>query len=143
MLPPACSEADTWLNNPAVRQALHAAPKEMTGPWQLCSTRIHYRSDGGSMLPIHDQLVRKEGEYLKTRRHKHCVAATSVVCFSLQHTTPAGVGVQVAQLPCTAYHALVECEGGRHFQLEIRVIVVQPHQPLLVNDSPFGSVTDA
>lgn len=51
-----------WMNNPAVRAALHAAPKNMTGKWQLCSDRIHYRSDGGSMLPVHDALVRKHGE---------------------------------------------------------------------------------
>jgi hypothetical protein len=51
-----------WLNDPAVREALHAAPKSMTGPWQLCSSRIHYRSDGGSMLPVHNDLVRKHGE---------------------------------------------------------------------------------
>lgn len=56
------SEADIWLNDPAVRTALHAAPKAMTGPWQLCSNRIHYRSDGGSMLPVHNKLVREWGE---------------------------------------------------------------------------------
>lgn len=51
-----------WLNDHAVREALHAAPKNLTGPWQLCSNRIHYKSDGGSMLPIHNQLVRERGE---------------------------------------------------------------------------------
>lgn len=58
-------EADMWLNDPAVREALHAAPKSMTGPWQLCSSRIHYRSDGGSMLPVHNDLVRKHGEFIR------------------------------------------------------------------------------
>jgi hypothetical protein len=57
------SEADTWLNDPAVRSALHAAPHTLTGPWKLCSSRIRYRSDGGSMLPVHDALVRKHGEH--------------------------------------------------------------------------------
>lgn len=66
-----CREADMWLNDPAVREALHAAPKSMTGPWQLCSSRIHYRSDGGSMLPLHNDLVRKHGEFT---RHKAVAA---------------------------------------------------------------------
>lgn len=62
-----CREADMWLNDPAVREALHAAPKGMTGPWQLCSSRIHYRSDGGSMLPLHNDLVRKHGEFTRDK----------------------------------------------------------------------------
>lgn len=71
-----CSEADTWLNDPAVREALHAAPKNWTGSWQLCSKRIHYRSDGGSMLPIHNSLVRTHGECPDCADH----AAQSLMC---------------------------------------------------------------
>jgi hypothetical protein len=57
-----CSEAEAWLNDPEVRQALHAAPSETTGKWVICSDRIDYTSDGGSMLPVHTQLTRGWGE---------------------------------------------------------------------------------
>jgi hypothetical protein len=57
------SEAEVWLNDPEVRAALHAAPQSVTGPWQLCSDRIFYTSNGGSMLPVHNFLVRESGEY--------------------------------------------------------------------------------
>jgi hypothetical protein len=56
-----CSEADLWLNDPEVRKALHAAPLELTGPWTVCSDRISYTADAGSMLPLHKQLTRKRG----------------------------------------------------------------------------------
>jgi hypothetical protein len=55
------SEADIWLNDPEVRQAIHAAPQDVTGPWQLCSDRIFYTANGGSMLPVHNFLVREAG----------------------------------------------------------------------------------
>jgi hypothetical protein len=56
-----CREADLWLNDPEVRSALHAAPLELTGPWTVCSDRISYTADAGSMLPIHKELTRKRG----------------------------------------------------------------------------------
>lgn len=55
------SEADIWLNDPEVRKAIHAAPQDVTGPWQLCSDRIFYTANGGSMLPVHNFLVREAG----------------------------------------------------------------------------------
>jgi hypothetical protein len=55
------SEADRWLNDPDVRAALHAAPLDVTGAWQLCSDRIDYTSDGGSMLPVHSFLLKAGG----------------------------------------------------------------------------------
>jgi hypothetical protein len=61
-----CSQADIWLNDPEVRAAIHAAPQDVTGPWQLCSDRIFYTSNGGSMLPIHSYLVREAGAYDST-----------------------------------------------------------------------------
>lgn len=60
---PMRSEAELWLNDPEVRAAIHAAPQDLTGPWQLCSDRIFYTSNGGSMLPIHNSLVRESGGY--------------------------------------------------------------------------------
>jgi hypothetical protein len=61
MLPRLCREADLWLNDPEVRKAIHAAPLDVTGPWTICSDRILYTADAGSMLPIHKQLTRKRG----------------------------------------------------------------------------------
>lgn len=58
---PVPSEADAWLNDPEVREALHAAPSERIGPWTICSDRITYTANGGSMLPIHKQLTRARG----------------------------------------------------------------------------------
>jgi serine carboxypeptidase-like clade 1 len=46
-----------------VRQAIHAAPLDVTGPWTICSDRILYTSDAGSMLPIHKQLTRERGAW--------------------------------------------------------------------------------
>jgi serine carboxypeptidase-like clade 1 len=71
---PPCTSAtlaEDWLNNPAVRRALHAAPISpdgggggggqtawwAAGPWMLCSDRIHYTHDAGSMLPVHAELL--------------------------------------------------------------------------------------
>lgn len=51
-----------WLNDPAVREALHAAPVDVTGRWTICSDRIDYTANSGSMLPIHKQLTRERGE---------------------------------------------------------------------------------
>jgi hypothetical protein len=61
LLPRLCREADLWLNDPEVRKAIHAAPLDVTGPWTICSDRILYTADAGSMLPIHKQLTRKRG----------------------------------------------------------------------------------
>ena len=52
------SLATAWLNAPDVRQALHAAPLETTGPFAMCSNAIRYTHDAGSMLPVHAGLLR-------------------------------------------------------------------------------------
>eukprot|EP00775_Hariotina_reticulata_P001910 gene1910-2243_t len=80
-LDPPCtqsSEAETWLNDPEVRQALHAAPIEKTSKWVLCSDRIDYTSDGGSMLPVHTQLTRGWGlkALIYSGDHDMCVPHT-------------------------------------------------------------------
>jgi serine carboxypeptidase-like clade 1 len=70
---PPCTSAtlaEDWLNNPSVRRALHAAPIEaddddgdgadpswVAGRWTLCSDRLHYTHDAGSMLPVHAELL--------------------------------------------------------------------------------------
>uniref|UniRef100_A0A383WG00 Carboxypeptidase n=1 Tax=Tetradesmus obliquus TaxID=3088 RepID=A0A383WG00_TETOB len=71
-------EADLWLNDPEVRRAIHAAPLDVTGPWTICSDRISYTADGGSMLPIHKQLTRKAGlrALIYSGDHDLCVPHT-------------------------------------------------------------------
>jgi serine carboxypeptidase-like clade I len=57
---PPCTSAtlaEDWLNDWRVRAALHAAPIEQIGSWQLCSDRLHYTRDAGSMLPVHAELL--------------------------------------------------------------------------------------
>ncbi|CAL9003782.1 unnamed protein product [Prunus brigantina] len=49
--------ATKWLNNPAVREAIHAEPESVAGPWELCTERISYSHDAGSMIPYHQNLT--------------------------------------------------------------------------------------
>ncbi|TXG48813.1 hypothetical protein EZV62_024688 [Acer yangbiense] len=48
--------ATAWLNDESVRKALHAASKNETGEWQLCTT-LGYSHDAGSMLTYHKNLT--------------------------------------------------------------------------------------
>lgn len=47
--------ATTWLNNDAVRKALHARPQ--AGSWDLCTSKLSYNHDAGSMIPLHVNLT--------------------------------------------------------------------------------------
>ncbi|KAF5747528.1 serine carboxypeptidase-like 20 [Tripterygium wilfordii] len=51
--------ATTWLNNELVRQAIHAEPVDMIGPWVIISENIlhNYQKDAGSMIPYHTKLT--------------------------------------------------------------------------------------
>ncbi|XP_057732547.1 serine carboxypeptidase-like 20 [Arachis stenosperma] len=49
--------ATSWLNNQEVRQAIHAKPESVSGPWELCTGRIYYNHDAGSMIPYHKKLT--------------------------------------------------------------------------------------
>ncbi|MED6112563.1 Serine carboxypeptidase-like 20 [Stylosanthes scabra] len=49
--------ATSWLNNQQVRQAIHAQPESVSGPWELCTRRINYSHDAGSMIPYHTKLT--------------------------------------------------------------------------------------
>ncbi|EEF47388.1 serine carboxypeptidase, putative [Ricinus communis] len=50
--------ATAWLNDERVRKAIHAKPKSIAGPWELCTDRLNYSSYGaGSMLPYHKNLT--------------------------------------------------------------------------------------
>ncbi|KAL4035232.1 hypothetical protein IC575_003913 [Cucumis melo] len=49
--------ATIWLNDESVRAAIHAEPRSVTGPWELCTQRISYDHDAGSMIPYHINLT--------------------------------------------------------------------------------------
>ncbi|GAV60712.1 Peptidase_S10 domain-containing protein [Cephalotus follicularis] len=51
--------ATIWLNNPAVREAIHAQPVSVAGPWEICTTNsnFNYNHDAGSMIPYHVNLT--------------------------------------------------------------------------------------
>ncbi|RXH82583.1 hypothetical protein DVH24_036924 [Malus domestica] len=49
--------ATLWLNTPKVREAIHAQPESVAGPWELCTDRISYSRDAGSMIPYHLNLT--------------------------------------------------------------------------------------
>ncbi|KAL9227497.1 hypothetical protein vseg_003180 [Gypsophila vaccaria] len=51
--------ATLWLNDKAVRKALHAAEDNVTGPWALCTGQLTYHHDGGSMIPHHKNLTER------------------------------------------------------------------------------------
>ncbi|XP_018490155.1 serine carboxypeptidase-like 21 [Raphanus sativus] len=49
--------ATAWLNDPAVRKAIHAKEESEIGRWQLCTNNLHYISDAGSMIEFHRNLT--------------------------------------------------------------------------------------
>jgi hypothetical protein len=49
-----------WLGRQDVRAALHAAPVAEL-PWQPCSDKLHYRTGGVAMVPVHRELVQRGG----------------------------------------------------------------------------------
>ncbi|KAJ4833226.1 Serine carboxypeptidase-like 20 [Turnera subulata] len=49
--------ATTWVNNEAIRKALHAENISVSGPWMLCTDRITFTSDAGSMIKYHRNLT--------------------------------------------------------------------------------------
>lgn len=49
--------ASRWLNDPSVREAIHALPVNVIGTWVVCSDSVVYTHDAGSMLPYHQHLL--------------------------------------------------------------------------------------
>ncbi|KAF5821981.1 putative carboxypeptidase C [Helianthus annuus] len=49
--------ATIWLNNEEVRKAIHADPINVAGDWVICTDKIAYYSDAGSMIPYHKILT--------------------------------------------------------------------------------------
>ncbi|KAM7273390.1 hypothetical protein ACFE04_028054 [Oxalis oulophora] len=49
--------ATVWLNDASVRKSLHAQPEKLAGAWEICTERITYIEDAGSMIPYHINLT--------------------------------------------------------------------------------------
>ncbi|KAK1426913.1 hypothetical protein QVD17_15593 [Tagetes erecta] len=49
--------ATEWLNVEDVRKAIHADPISVMGHWELCTDKIQYHHDTGSMIPYHKNLT--------------------------------------------------------------------------------------
>lgn len=49
--------ANAWLNNEAVRKAIHAESTNVSGNWDLCTDRIEFYHDAGSMIKYHKNLT--------------------------------------------------------------------------------------
>lgn len=49
--------ATLWLNNEAVRKAIHAENESVAGTWELCTGRIIFDHDTGSMIKYHKNLT--------------------------------------------------------------------------------------
>ncbi|KAK6122205.1 hypothetical protein DH2020_044051 [Rehmannia glutinosa] len=67
--------ANAWLNNETVRKAIHAA--NVAGKWELCTDRIHYNHDAGSMIKYHKNLTsRGYRALIYSGDHDMCVPFT-------------------------------------------------------------------
>ncbi|XVF72337.1 hypothetical protein PTKIN_Ptkin12aG0113300 [Pterospermum kingtungense] len=51
--------ATKWLNEAAVRKAIHAEEETVIGRWELCTDNIIYHHDAGSMIKYHKNLTAK------------------------------------------------------------------------------------
>ncbi|OIW07614.1 hypothetical protein TanjilG_16595 [Lupinus angustifolius] len=49
--------ATEWLNNDAVRKAIHTVEKSVVSEWDLCTNAITYDHDSGSMIKFHRDLT--------------------------------------------------------------------------------------
>ncbi|XP_047957115.1 serine carboxypeptidase 1-like [Salvia hispanica] len=69
--------ADIWLNNEAVRKALHADSADLSGRWDLCTDRISFHHDAGSMIKYHKNLTSRGYQALiYSGDHDMCVPFT-------------------------------------------------------------------
>lgn len=51
--------ATAWLNDASVRKAIHAETANTIGSWELCTDKITYDHDAGSMIKYHKNLTSK------------------------------------------------------------------------------------
>ncbi|KAL8137162.1 hypothetical protein V2J09_003163 [Rumex salicifolius] len=69
--------ATSWLNNADVRKALHAAQESVGGRWELCTGRISFYHDAGSMITYHRNLTsRGYPALIYSGDHDMCVPYT-------------------------------------------------------------------
>ncbi|GMI70872.1 serine carboxypeptidase-like 20 [Hibiscus trionum] len=69
--------ATKWLNDPAVRKAVHAEKETAIGKWELCTDNILYNHDAGSMIKYHKNLTSREYRALiYSGDHDMCVPYT-------------------------------------------------------------------
>ncbi|XP_051143780.1 serine carboxypeptidase-like 20 [Andrographis paniculata] len=69
--------ASTWLNDEGVRKAIHAASGDVSGSWDLCTSRITYYHDAGSMIKYHRNLtLRGYRAIIFSGDHDMCVPYT-------------------------------------------------------------------
>lgn len=69
--------ATSWLNDKAVRKAIHAEEESVSGPWELCTGRISFNHDAGSMITYHKNLTsRGYRALIYSGDHDMCVPYT-------------------------------------------------------------------
>lgn len=69
--------ATLWLNDAAVRTAIHAEPESIAGSWELCTDRILFEHDAGSMIKYHKNLtLRGYRALIFSGDHDMCVPFT-------------------------------------------------------------------
>ncbi|CAL5191882.1 unnamed protein product [Lathyrus oleraceus] len=77
---PPCTDdeiAMVWLNNPDVRKAIHTVEKSVVSEWVLCTSKVIYHHDLGSMIPYHKNLTSKGySALIYSGDHDMCVPFT-------------------------------------------------------------------
>ncbi|XP_056177314.1 serine carboxypeptidase-like 20 [Syzygium oleosum] len=69
--------ATAWLNDKEVRKAIHAEAQSVTGDWELCTGRVLYYHDAGSMIKYHKNLTaRGYRALIYSGDHDMCVPYT-------------------------------------------------------------------
>ncbi|CAL4903751.1 unnamed protein product [Urochloa decumbens] len=82
--------ATAWLNNDGVRSAIHAEPVSSIGPWLLCTNKLDFQHDAGSMIIYHKNLTSQGYPALiYSGDHDMCVPYTGTEAW----TTSLGYGV--------------------------------------------------
>ncbi|TXG55704.1 hypothetical protein EZV62_020960 [Acer yangbiense] len=69
--------ATAWLNDAAVRKAIHADEVSIAGSWEICTDRIEFSHDAGSMIKFHKNLtLRGYRALIFSGDHDMCVPYT-------------------------------------------------------------------
>ncbi|XP_058196664.1 serine carboxypeptidase-like 20 [Rhododendron vialii] len=69
--------ASLWLNTESIRKAIHAEQESVCGRWDLCTGRIQFTHDSGSMIKYHKNLTsRGYRALIYSGDHDMCVPFT-------------------------------------------------------------------